>query len=227
MAREFTRNMFIMLVSIMVGVVIITFFAADIVNRTALETLQSQHNVEIIDINSRFANFLNNTLQGCVKMDLAREQREVANLNFTFAFFWFTNALYTSDINLTRLCIDNCTDAMEHYLVAYTNFSVCRPFFEEAQAFTNKSWYLNLLNNYIRFSYAGQEITMLRYNASLYLRQAAENLSLGKLDNVSLLWELFNETQEQYTVAEQQYNSYKGAIDGYLFMSEFREQPDT
>ncbi len=65
MAREFTRNMFIMLVSIMVGVIIITFFVGDIMNRSKIDTLTEQHSIEISDINSRNENFTNYYLTRC------------------------------------------------------------------------------------------------------------------------------------------------------------------
>ena len=39
-ARLFDRNMFIMLSAIMVGVVIITFFVADIIKQTEVEDLE-------------------------------------------------------------------------------------------------------------------------------------------------------------------------------------------
>ena len=57
MAREFNRNMFIMLLAIMIGIIIITFFAADIIKRSEIETLQSEHTVEIKGIQSRNENF--------------------------------------------------------------------------------------------------------------------------------------------------------------------------
>jgi hypothetical protein len=225
MAREFTRNLFIMLVAILVGVIVITFFIADIINRSTIETMATQHVTEIGDINSRNENFTNYYLQGSIKMDSAREVREVANYYFDFALFWFTNALQTSNTNLTDQCIDNCTDAMEQYLAAYENFGKSRPYFEKAQTYTNKTRYIEVLHYYIGFSYAGQNITMLRYNASDYLRRAAENLSVGAMENVSLLRELFNTTEEVYQGAQQQYENYRGQIDGYLFFSEIREIP--
>ena len=47
MAREFTKNMFVMLVAIMVGVFIITYFVADIINRSKIETLTTEHVAKI------------------------------------------------------------------------------------------------------------------------------------------------------------------------------------
>jgi hypothetical protein len=225
MAREFTKNMFIMLVSIMVGVIIITYFIGDIINRSAIETLTTQHISEIEGLNSRTENFTNYFLQGSIKMDSAREVREIANYYFDFARFWFYNALLTSNINLTTPCIENCTNAMEQYLISYENFGKSKPYFEQAQTYTNNSRYLEVLGYYVGFSIAGQNITMLRYNASDFLRRAAENLSLGNMGNVTSLMENFTLLEEAYGGAEQEYNGYRGQIDGYLFFSEIREIP--
>jgi hypothetical protein len=225
MAREFTKNMFIMLVSIMVGVIIITYFIGDIISRSTIETLTTQHIDEIEHLNSRTENFTNNYLQGSIKMDAAREVREIANLNFTFAFFWFNNARSTSNINLTIPCIDNCINAMEQYLLSYENFGKSKPYFEKAQTYTNNSHYLIALGYYIGFAEAGQNITMLRYNASDFLRRAAENLSLGNMENVTSLMENFTLLENAYEGAEQEYEGYRGQIDGYLFFSEIREIP--
>ena len=64
---------------------IITYFVADIINRSKIETLTTQHIVEIEDINSKNENFTNYYLQGSIKMDSAREVREVGNYYFDFA----------------------------------------------------------------------------------------------------------------------------------------------
>jgi len=226
MAREFTRNMFIMLVSIMVGVIIITFFVGDIMNRSKIDTLTEQHIVEISDINSRNENFTNYYLQGAVKMDSAREVREVANYYFDFALFWFNNALANQSKNLTKQCIDNCTNAMQKYLGSYENFGKSKPYFINARNYTNNSRYLEVLGYYIGFAGAGQNITMLRYNASDYLRRAAENLSFGNMENVTILRQMFNVTEQAYQGAQQEYQEFRYQIDGYIFFSTIREIPD-
>jgi hypothetical protein len=226
MAREFTRNMFIMLISIMVGVVIITFFVGDIMNRSKIDTLTEQHSIEISDINSRNENFTNYFLQGAVKLDSAREVREVANYYFDFALFWFNNALANQSKNLTKQCIDNCTNAMQKYLGSHENFGKSKPYFEMAKNFTNNSRYLEVLGYYIGFAGAGQNITMLRYNASDYLRRAAENLSFGNMEAVALLMENFTLIEQAYQGAQQEYQEFRYQIDGYIFFSTIREIPD-
>lgn len=215
-----------MLVSIMVGVVIITYFFADIINRSTIETMTIQHNVEIVDINSRNENFTNYCLQGCIKLDSAREVRETANYYFDFALYWFNNALATLNKNLTKQCIDNCTSAMSQYLTAHENFGKSKPYFETAKNYTNKSRYLEVIGYYIGFAIAGQNITMLRYNASDFLRRAAENLSFGHKDNVTSLMANFTIIEQMVQVATQVYDQFHYQIDGYLFFSEIREIPD-
>jgi hypothetical protein len=52
----------------------------------------------------------------------------------------------------------------------------------------------------------------------------AENLSLGNLENVSLLEGLYNQTLEDYEEALQDYEDNKDQIDNYVFFSEIREE---
>lgn len=226
MAREFTRNMFVMLVSIMAGVIIITYFVGDIVNRSKIETLTQQYTYEIGDLTSKNENFTNNFLQGIVKMDSAREVRELANYYFDFALFWFNNALVNQSNILTQKCIENCTYAMEKYLSSHGSFGKSGPYFINARNFTNNSRYLEVIGYYIGFAQAGKNITMLRYEASDYLRRAVENLSFGNTENVTLLRELFNVTEQAYQEAEQFYQDFRYQIDGYIFFSTIREIPD-
>jgi len=226
MARVFTRSMFVMLVSVMVGVIIITYFIGDIINQSRIDTMTLQHVTEISDINSRNENFTNYYLQGAVKLDSAREVREVANYYFDFALFWFNSALANQSKNLTELCVDNCTNAMEKYINAHENFGKSEPYFIKARNYTNNSRYLEVLGYYIGFAGAGQNITMLRYNASYYLKCAAENLSLGNMELVDLLMENFTLVEQAYQEAVQKYQEFRYQIDGYLFFSTIREIPD-
>lgn len=223
MAREFTRNMFIMLAAIMIGAIIITFFVADIVNRSKIETLTYEHSVEIEDINSRNENFTNYFLQGSIMMDSAREDREVGNYYFDFALFWYNTALRNITETYIQRCIFNCTEAMATYLTSYEHFDDSQPFFTMAMNFTEKSTYLEVLGYYLSFAQAGKNITYLRYNASNYLRQAAENLSAMNMSNVAMLMDLFNETEFWYDNGVQNYDDLKDQIDGYLFFNEIRE----
>jgi len=223
MAREFTKNMFIMLVAIMIGVFVITYFVADIINRSKIETLTIEHVGEIQDINSRNENFTNYYLQGSISMDSAREVREVGKYYFDFALFWYNTALINISKTLLQQCIDNCTLAMSNYIYSYEKFVESEPYFEKALSYTDNNKYREALGYYINFSITGQKITLLRYNASDYLRRAAENLSFGNMENVTLLMENFTLTEDLYMQGLQEYNDLKNQIDNYLFFDPTRE----
>ena len=209
------------MVAVMVGIVIVTFFIADIVNQSKIETLAGEHVVEIDDINSRNENFTDYFLQGSVTIDSARELREVGNYYFDFALFWYTTALANmTNVSIDK-CIENCWSAMSEYTNSYEKFATSKPFFEEAKEYTDR--YDEILNRYVNFAQAGQNITILRYSASNYLRQIAENLTLGNMENVSMLMELFNETTGLYDEALEGYEDLKDQIDEFIFFSEDRE----
>ena len=234
MAKEFDRNMFIMLAAIMVGVIIITFFVADIINKSTIETLTIEHDVAIQDVHSKNENFTDNFLQGSIIMDSAREIREVANLNFDFALFWFNDALAGANVwfnnkwinsteNLTSRCIKNCTDAMIKYMASYNKFGESGPHFSNAKNFTDRDRYIEVLGYYIAFSQAGKKITLLRYNASKFLKLAAENLSLGETELVIYLMQNYSIMEELYAYSLSEYEELKEQIDEYTFFDEIRE----
>jgi len=230
MARLFDRNMFIMLLAIMVGVIIITYFVGDIVNRTRIEELTLGHQEEIVDIQGRNENFTDNFLQGSIKMDSAREKREMGNYHYDLGFLWFTVAIEEKQ-NITQLelyktwIIDNCTNAMTTYLTSNTSFGESKPFFEAAKLFTDKQKYLEVLGYYTSFAQVGQNITLLRHQAAWYLKCLAENLSIDLVQNENFteLLELFNDVVAQYDEQLEDYVDYKDQIDGYLFFEEIRE----
>ena len=222
--REFDKNMFIMMISIMIGVVIITYFVADIINRTTIENIEIQHITQIQDIHSVNENFTDNFLQGSIKMDSARETREEGNYHFDFALFWYYTAVRNTTNTSIQSCIGNCTNAMIKYLTSYERFDESKPYFETATYFTNKTKYLEVLNYYVQFAQAGMNITLLRYNSSYYLLRAAENLSIGDMENVTILMELFNMTEELYQEGLEGFEDLQDQIDGYLFFNEIREE---
>jgi hypothetical protein len=213
-----------MLAAIMIGVIIITYFIADIQRRTEIETLTIEHVGEIQDITYKTENFTDYFLQGVVKIDAAREIREIANYYFDFALFWYQTTLSTQVNTTIDQCIDNCTIAMVNYLDSNYRFSEAKPFFSTAQQYTSRDKYIEVLGYYVSFAGSGQTITMLRYNASRYLKYAAENLSIGNIENVTIFMELFNETETLYQGAVGEYTEQKGQIDEYLFFDEIREE---
>lgn len=224
MVRIFDRNMFIMLIAIMVGVIIVTYFFADIQRRTQIETLEVEHFTEISDIYERNQNFTDHFLQGSVKMDAGRETREVANYFFDFAMFWYNTALRDFNSTYIAQCIENCTSAMVQYLSSHESFQESKPLFIKAATFTNQSKYLEILGFYQLFAESGKNITMLRYQASEYLKHAVENLSSGDLENYTELIALFNDTLVLYDEAVGGYIEYKEQIDDFLFFSPIREE---
>jgi hypothetical protein len=112
---------------------------------------------------------------------------------------------------------------MGNYISSYAKFVKSKPYFENALGYTNKTKYREALGYYINFSISGQKITLLRYNASDYLRRAAENLSIGNMENVTLLMENFTLTGDLYMQGLQGYNDLKNQIDDYLFFNPIRE----
>lgn len=234
MAREFNRNMFIMLAAIMLGAIIITYFIADIINVSKIDTLTFEHDIEIQDVHSKNENFTDNFLQGSILMDSAREIREVANLNFDFALFWFNGALANANVwfnnkwinttdNLVERCINNCTDAMIKYIASHNKFGESSPYFSNAKTFTQRQRYIEVLGYYNAFSQAGQKITLLRYNSSKFLKLAAENLSFGNIDNVTYIMENFSFMEGLYQTGLGGYEELKEQIDEYTFFDEIRE----
>ncbi len=212
-----------MLIAIMAGVIIITYFIADIINQSKIEDLTIEHNVELIDIHSRSENFTDHFLQGSVTLDSARETREVGNYHFDFALLWYNMATATNNNSTIPDCITHCDNAMDNYVTSKEKFINAQPYFSDAAAFTDKPRYIEALNYYVSFTHSGANITVLRYNASLYLKRAAENFSLGNMENVRMLLELFNQTEELYQIELEEYTKNKNQIDGYLFFEEIRE----
>lgn len=233
MAREFNKNMFIMLMAIMIGVIIITFFVGDIVNRSKIDTLTAEHNVEITSIKGKSENFTSNFLRSSVILDQAREYRAFGNYHFDLAFLWFKSAISaknSSNMELYKIRgIDNCTNAMPEYYNSYLNFGESRNYFNYTKLFTNYVKYLDILNIYVKLTNSGAKLTMLRYNASLYLKYLIENLTfdtnnnnVSYLGNVTGLLFLFDETMGGYEEELEIYEEYQEEIDEYEFFDEIR-----
>lgn len=222
MARVFDRNMFIMLLAIMVGAIIITYFIADIVNRSKIETLTTEHALEIETIEERNINFTDHFMKSSVLLNDAIEDMLYGDYHFDLAAkLWYPNAKYENVIN-------NCTSAMENYLTSHQNFNTSKSFFNDTKAYTSYEKYLEILDLYLGLTGSGAKLTMLRYNASRDLKYIAENLSVATDPmNISELMELFNETLALYDnlYAEELgiYKGYKKEIDEYDFFEEIRE----
>jgi len=224
MAREFTKNMFVMLFSIMIGAIIITYFVGDIIYRSDIETLTVQHTTEIESLEEMNINFTSHFLSSSVLLDKSREDRAFGNYHFDLAFLWFKTALVETNSSTMNVyknrTIDNCTNAMENYLISHQNFNEAKKYFNETKLYTSYEKYLEILDLYVNLTSSGARLTMLRYNASQYLKYMAENLSLDM--NISALFELFNETMDLYDEELDIYEDYRDEIDEYEFFEEIR-----
>ena len=223
LGKRFNRDMFIMLVSIMVGAIIITYFIADLQKETEFKTfektLKTEHQTEIGDINSRNENFTKNFLQGAIILDSARETREVGNYYFDLAAkIWYPEQEY-------QKVIDNCTEALSKYLTSNQKFLDSKPYYIAAKTFTDNPSYHGVIDYYVNFTDKGMEITQLRYDMTLYLKHAAENLSLGFVDNATILMANFSELQSFYSEMLSEYDELKDYIDDYFFFEEDRTKP--
>ena len=233
MAREFNRNMFIMLLAIMIGAIIITFFIADIVNRSKLETLTTEYEAEITTISSKSENFTSYFLKSSVVLDQAREDLAFGNYHFDLAFLWYNSALsekdsITLEVYKTR-GIDNCTISLPNYIYAHDNYQDAKSYFNDTKLFTNYQLYLDILDIYISLTESGSNLSMFRYDASVYLKYLTENLTFDETNNTveylvnvtDLLME-FNFAMESYNNELENYNNYQNAIDEYEFFEEER-----
>jgi len=223
MARLFDRNMFIMLFAIMIGFITVTYFIADIVNQSKIDNLTTAHVIEMEAIEEMNINFTNSFLESSVLLDTAREYRAFGNYHFDLASLFFTSALSESNISIMKsyknITIDNCTEAMPKYNISNLNFKTASSFFNNTKKYTEYSGYIKLLDLYIDLTESGARLTMLRYNASKYLKQLAENITVingyVSLDNVSGLMDLFNETMGIYGGELYIYDGYEEEIDEY------------
>ncbi len=223
MARLFDRNMFIILMATMIGFIIITYFVADIVNQSKMDTLTTAHVSEVEAIEEMNINFTNNFLESSVLLDSAREYRAFGNYHFELASIFFNSALSEKNISMMELyknrTIDNCTEAMPKYNISNLNFKAASSFFDNTKKYTEYDGYLRLLDIYVNLTESGARLTMLRYNASKYLKYLAENITvingIVALDNVSDLMDLFNETVEMYGGESDIYDIIEEELDEY------------
>jgi hypothetical protein len=228
MVKEFTKNMFIMLLSIMIGVIIITYFVADIVNRSKIETLEGK----IITVKIKSENFTSYFLKSSVVLDQAREDRAFGNYHFDLAFLWYQTALFEKNSSLMDLYkergMDNCTNALPNYYNSYLNFEESKGYFNETKLYSEEK-HLSILELYINLTESGARLSMLRYNASIYLTYLTENLTFDLetssvifMENVTVLLNLFNLTLSAYQVELKIYDNIQNDIDEYEFFDEIR-----
>jgi len=236
MGREFNRNMFIMLLSIMVGVIIITFFIADLQARSDVtETLSTKHSAEIKTIEEKNINFTTRFITSLGQLDMSREDRATGNYHFQLGSNWYTSAITetneTEMFEYKTIGMDNCSKAEESFLLAAANFEVANIKFEQTKNYSHEIYY-DLLDLYIDLTESGIRLTSLQANASNYLYLLIENITMNDfgqitfLENITELFGLFNTTMGLIAIetgiygeieeqVEREYN-----IEGF---SEFRE----
>ena len=232
MARIFNRNMFVMLFAIMIGVIIITYFAADIVAQGKIKNLTTQYKGEITTVKSDSENFTSRFIKSINILDQAREDRAFGNYHFDLGFLWYESAL--SERNFTYFeqykerGIDNCTNAMPKYYYSYLNFEEAKQYFNQTISFANQN-YIEVLNIYVKLTASGSKLTLLRHEASLYLMYLLENLTFdpinntaGYMGNVTDLIALFEYTMIQYGAEEDIYDGLEEDLDDYEFFEEIR-----
>jgi hypothetical protein len=223
MVRTFDRNMLIMMIAIMVGVIVVTYFVGDIVYQSQLTQLNSQHITEIENIEGRNINFTSGFLASSVLLDSAREDRAFGNYHFDLAHLFYMTALSKNNITLfeeyQQICIENCTSAMPMYTMAKENFLMASSFFNSTKKYTDYQDYIVLLSMYVNLSESGARLTVLRYNASLYLQMLAENLTFvngsAVLENATMLEDLFNTTMMIYGSELNNYEQMQKEIAEY------------
>ena len=237
MERIFTRNMFIMLLSIMIGAIIITFFIADIQHKSEIETLTTGYTDEISTITRNNENFTGYFLYSLGILDQAREDRAFGNYHYDLGFLWYNSML--SETNLTTFeqyqsrAVENCTNAMPKYMESHDNFEVAINKFIETKNYTSTPKYRDILDLYIALSESGARLTYLRYNASNYLKQITAGIELtinpgnGSVtlvisENISEMIELFEQTLGDIAAEEEIFEDLKDEIDEYPFFDEIR-----
>jgi hypothetical protein len=225
MARIFDRNMFIMLLSIMIGVIIITYFIADIVARTSTEEkLSLIYEGEKKEIEEKNLNFTSAFLDSLLALDLANDFKSKADVKYQISKSFYKSALDVdsfSDLeNFKEIIIDNCTDAMQEYYYSSLNFNNSIVIFTVTKNYTTYDIYHSLLDLYINLSKSGYKLSLIKYNASKYLIDIAENLTLkGKEIDISMdlgyLMDLFNSTEYLMELESEIFESIRILISEY------------
>ena len=223
MVRVFDRNMFIMMFAVMIGVVVITYFIGDIVYQSQLNQLTSKHVTEMETIEERHINFTSSFLESSVLLDSAREDRAFGNYHFDISRLFYTSALSEKNETVFKeyqgWCIENCSAAMPMYETSHKNFKMASSFFNATQKFTDYQNYIVLLDMYVNLTNSGARLTLLRYNASMYLKMLAENLTFvngsALLENATMLEDLLNATMMMYAGEIGNYEQIQKEIDEY------------
>ncbi len=232
MVKKFDRNIFIMMISIMVGVVIITFFIADIMARSSEEEkLTQQFTEEKKVIEEKNLNFTSAFLDSLSSLDLSREFKSDGDIKYAIAKSFYTNALtLTNSSKLDEYkneIIDNCELAKLYFHDSSQNFNKSIERFTLSKNFTNYPIYNNLVNLYINLSKSGHNVSLIKYDACNYLIEIANNLnivngSINKSMDLENLMDLLNSTEYLMYLEEGLYDGYRSEISDYELMEKIR-----
>ena len=233
MARLFDRNMFIMLLAIMVGVVVITFFIADIVNRSAIDDIRKEHEVEIDDINVKNEQFTSHFIDSTVGLDFARDHLANGDYHYDLAFLWYYSSLNEKNVTNLELYkergIDNCSEALPDYLNSLGSFETAEDLFKETRNYTSYYRYLEILDLYINLTKSGANLTILKYNAIGKLNILIDNIifdeqtgNITYKEDVSDILDSLAEDLELIKEEERKYDNCQSEIDEYPLFDEIR-----
>ena len=233
MARLFDKNMFIMLLAIMAGVILITFFIADIVNRSEIDDIKKEHEVEIDDINVKNEKFTSHFIDSTVGLDFARDHLATGDYHYDLAFLWYYSALNEKNVSTLDLYkergIDNCTEALPYYLDSLGSFETAEDLFNQTKNYTSYYRYLEILDLYINLTKSGANLTMLKYDAIGKLNILIENIifdeqtgNITYKENMTELLDSLEDILELIEEVEEDYDKHQGAIDEYPLFDEIR-----
>jgi len=222
-----------MLLSVMIGIVIITYFIGDIVNRSKIEEIKKDYGVEITDINVKNEQFTSHFIESTVSLDQARDRLALGDYNYKLAFLWYYSALNENnitDFNLFKIRgVDNCSKAIPVYQKSAINFNLAESFFRDTKNYTSYYKYLEILDLYINLTKSGYNLTLLKEEACNYLQILIENLIIDEqtgnvtyLGNVSDTLRLLDEALLLIDDLEEGYERCQDYIDDYLFFDEIR-----
>jgi len=128
--------------------------------------------------------------------------------------------------------INDCDSAIVNYTFSYDNFIEAKNRFNFTKGFVNYDVYLSILDLYVNLAESGSKLVSLRINASNYLKNIAENLTITNntvsyMTNISGLLELFNKTILRYHAEEDIYSDIEDQIEkeyDIIGFSEIREE---
>lgn len=231
MAKLFDKNMFIMMISIMIGVVIITFFIADINARTQEE---EKYQTQIENIEKQNVNFTTRLLSSLGYLEKARDSRATGEYHFDLSYLWYTTALVETDNNTfhkyKNSSLDNCTYSIYYYDISYDNFGVAQKMFLNTLNYTYG--FKDLVNLYVNLTRSGENLCKLRINTTIYIQSIVENMTFkdGGVNfstNISNLTALLNESLSAFNNELEIYQGIESDIEkeyNIVGFSEIREQ---